>query len=177
MGRAKTVLSKSGLLGVDLLMLLVTLGTQDKPFTRLLIAVEKQIQAGNIQEEVIVQAGSTAYESDKMKIIDYIPVEEFNGFIEKADIVITHGGVGSIITGLKEGKKVIAAARLKEFGEHTNDHQLQIIENFTSQGYILALEDFDKLGEVLEKAKSFIPKDFKSNTSYFIEQLHKEIES
>ena len=59
-------------------MILVTLGTQDKPFGRLLEAVEKQIENGNIQEEVIAQVGSTPYTSYRMKIIPYIPVENFS---------------------------------------------------------------------------------------------------
>lgn len=110
-----------------------------------------------------------------MKILDYVPVDQFNDWMRQADILITHGGVGSIITGLKERKKVIAAARLKEFGEHTNDHQLQIIENFSQEGYLLPLNDFDQLEEVLEKAKTFSPKPFESNTKNFISYLEKEI--
>ena len=40
-------------------MILVTLGTQDKKFTRLLEAIQKQIDKGNIKDKVIVQAGCT----------------------------------------------------------------------------------------------------------------------
>lgn len=149
-------------------MILVTLGTQDKSFKRLLEAVEKQISLGNITEEVIVQAGHTNYSSKSMKIFDLIDREEFSELISKCDILITHGGVGSIITGLKNNKKVIAAPRLAKYKEHTNDHQLQIIENFSQNGYILALNDFDKLDEVLNKAKKFKPKKYKSNTKNMI---------
>ena len=78
-------------------MILVTLGTQDKPFARLLEAVEKQINLGHIKDEVIVQAGSTKFKSDKMKIFDYLAIDEFNKLMNDADIIITHGGVGTII--------------------------------------------------------------------------------
>ena len=62
-------------------MILVTLGTQDKEFPRLIQAVEKQIELGNIKDEVIVQAGSTKYKSNKMKIVDYIPIKEFSSLL------------------------------------------------------------------------------------------------
>ena len=51
-------------------MTLVILGTQDKVFPRLLEAIEKQIELGNLKGEVVVQAGSTKFESKYMKIFD-----------------------------------------------------------------------------------------------------------
>ena len=157
-------------------MIFVTLGTQDKPFTRLLEAIQKQIDAGIIKDKVIVQAGYTKFESDDMKIYELINMDEFDKLIKECDILITHGGVGSITGGLMHGKKVIAAARLKEYKEHTNDHQVQIIEVFSKAGYILKLDDFDKLDEVLRKSKKFKPKRFISNTDKFINNLKNYIE-
>lgn len=157
-------------------MIFVTLGTQDKVFPRLLDAIQKQIDNGNIKGEVIVQAGNTFYESDDMKIFDLIDRDEFGELMKKCDLLITHGGVGSIITGLKNNKKVIAAPRLEKYGEHTNDHQLQIIEKFSDSGFILPLYDFDKLDEVLEKVKKFKPKKYKSNTSNFIKLIEDYID-
>ncbi len=152
-------------------MILVTLGTQDKPFKRLLLAIQKEIDNGNIKDEVVVQAGCTKFESKQMKIFDLIPTDEFSKLVEKCDILITHGGVGSIITGLKNNKKVIGAARLKKFGEHTNDHQLQILENFDQEKYIIYLRELDKLNEALKKAKSFKPRKYTSNTHSMIDLL------
>lgn len=159
-------------------MIFVILGTQDKKFTRLLDSVQKQIDLNNIDksEEVIVQAGSTKYFSKNMKIVDYLSVSEFNNYIDKADLVICHAGVGTIISSLNKNKIVIAAARLKKYGEHVNDHQLQILNTFSQNGYILALDNFDNLDKLLLKAKSFKPAKFKSNTLNFIENLKKEIE-
>lgn len=158
-------------------MIFVILGTQDKKFPRLLEALQKQINTGKIskKEEIIVQSGSTKFESKNMKILDYMSVKKFEECIEKADIIICHAGVGTILTALKKGKKIIAAARLKKYGEHVNDHQLQILDNFTKEGYILALEDFEKLDLILKQAKNFTPATFKSNKRYFLKQLEKEI--
>ena len=149
-------------------MILVTLGTQDKGFPRLLKQIDEEIKKGNIKEKVIVQAGCTKYESDNMEIFDLIPSDEFDKLVARADLIITHGGAGSILTAIKKNKKVIAAARLKKYKEHTNDHQIQIVKEFAKDGYILELRDFSKLGKLIAKSKTFKPKKFVSNTPNMI---------
>ena len=114
-------------------MILITLGTQDKQFTRLLNVVQNEIDKGNIKDKVIVQAGHTKFESNDMEIFDLIDREKFSNLISECDVLITHGGVGSIITGLQNNKKVIVAPRLAKYDEHMNDHQLQITENFSKR--------------------------------------------
>lgn len=158
-------------------MILVTLGTQDKKFTRLLDSIQKLIDKKIIKEKVVVQAGCTCdYNSKDMEIFDLIPMDDFDKLISECDILITHGGVGSIITGLKNDKKVIAAARLKKYGEHTNDHQLQIIENFAKEGYIIPLENFDDLEEILKSIKKFKPKKYKTNSNNFNKLIKSKID-
>ena len=157
-------------------MIFVTLGTQDKDFSRLLKAIDREIEKGTIKEKVIVQAGHTKYESKNMEIFDLLPTDEFNEIIANCSLLITHGGVGNILTGIKKGKTVIAAARLKKFKEHTNDHQKQIIGEFVKQGYILELKDFGKLGKMIEKAKKFKANKFKSNTKNMIKLIEDYIE-
>ncbi len=157
-------------------MIFVTLGTQDKGFPRLLEAIDKQIKIGNIKEKVIVQAGLTEYESDNMEIFDLVPQKDFDKYVDEASLIITHGGAGSILTAVKKGKKVIAAARLSKFKEHNNDHQLQIVKEFSKKGYILELDNFDELDKVLKKAKEFKPKKYVSNTKNIEKLVTKYIE-
>ena len=152
-------------------MILVILGTQDKQFPRLLEAVDKCIDDGIIKDRVVVQAGQTKYESKNMEIFDLVPAPEFAKLMDEADLVITHGGAGSILTAIKKGKKIIAAARLAKYKEHHNDHQKQIIGEFASRGYILELEDFDELGDMIKKIKKFKPKKFESNTKNMIKLI------
>lgn len=157
-------------------MILVTLGTQDKKFYRLLDMIQKEIDNGKIKDEIIVQAGySSDYKSDDMKIIDLIPIDEFDELVKKCDILITHGGVGSIITGLKHHKKIIAVPRLKKYKEHTNDHQIQIVDAFANDGYILKLGDGEDLSFVIDSINSFTPKEYKSNNKQFLKLISKEI--
>lgn len=157
-------------------MILVTLGTQDKPFTRLLYAIQREIDNGNIKDKVVVQAGCTKYDTKDMEIFDLIPLEDFDKLMGECDLLITHGGVGSIITGLKKDKKVIAVPRLAKYGEHINDHQKQIIEKFDEAGNIIGVSDLDNLSKYLKKVKKFKPKKYKSNTNNMIKLVEKLID-
>ncbi|MBQ9328268.1 MAG: hypothetical protein IJ225_07000 [Solobacterium sp.] len=144
-------------------MILVILGTNDKPFVRLIQAVEQAVKSGAIQEEVIVQSGFTRYESDVLNIIPYIDREEFAAKLAQADLVITHGGAGTILTALRQGKVVLAGARKQAYGEHVNDHQTQLLEAFESSGYLIYMKDLNDITPYLEQAKSFIPKAYESS--------------
>ena len=152
-------------------MIFVTLGTQDKSFVRLLEAIDKEIIKGNIKEKVIVQAGYTKYNSKNMCVFDLLDKDDFDKYIKECNLLITHGGVGSILTGLKNDKKVIAAPRLAKYNEHMNDHQKQIIERFTDAGYILAYNEGDDLGIILKNVKQFKPNKYKSNTDNMIKLI------
>ena len=157
-------------------MIFVTLGTQDKSFKRLLKAVDKAIEEKYIKDKVIVQAGYTKYESDRMEIFDLCGPRKFNQYMKDADIVITHGGVGSILSALKQDKKVIAMARLARYKEHTNDHQKEIVREFSKEGYILELKDSSELREVLKEIKTFEPKKYVSNNKKLISRIESYID-
>lgn len=103
-------------------------------------------------------------------------MEEFEQLMDKANFMITHAGVGSIIAGLEKHKKMIVAARKKEYGEHVNNHQEQILENFSHRGYIIPLVEFKELDKAIEKIEEFVPQEFISNNRKFINYLTQEIE-
>lgn len=152
-------------------MILVTLGTQKEQFTRLLDYIENS----NIKDKIIVQAGHTKYKSNKMEIFDFIPYDKMDKYIDEADIIITHSGTGSVLTPLKKGKKVIVCARLSKYEEHVDDHQVELLEVFKEEGYVLELSENNNLDEVYQEVKKFKPKKYVSNTENFIKNLKEEI--
>lgn len=153
------------------------LGTQNNSFYRLLEEIDRLIEIGKINDEVIVQAGYTKYESQNMKIIDFASSEEIEKLEQKANCIITHGGVGSIIGSIEKGKKVIAVPRLKQYGEHVNDHQLDIIESFDKLGYIIGITDVSQLEEALQRVKWFEPKKYIQNTGNIIKIVENFIDN
>ena len=148
-------------------MILVLLGTQNNSFHRLLEEIEKNIENGNINEEVVVQAGYTKFEAktqkQKIQIFNTIPKQELDKLIEKSNLVISHGGVGSMITSNQKGKKVIAVPRQKKYHEHVNDHQVDTIEIFSKKGYVLGIKDVEELSGALQNIKNFTPVIYKKD--------------
>ena len=149
-------------------MILITLGTQDKEFTRILKKVDELIEKKVIKEEIIVQAGHTKYKSKNMKIFDYVPKKKLEEYMEKCDFIITHAGVGTIFDALKKNKKIIAIPRLAKYKEHNNDHQLEIVEEFSKQNFILPVYEMDELEEALKQIKKFKPNKYESNNKNMI---------
>mgnify|MGYP003302256468 FL=1 len=145
-------------------MIFVSVGTQDKSFTRLLELIDKEIDKGFIKDEVIVQSGYTKYNSKNMKILDYVSKDDFNKYIKECDLLITHGGVGTIFTGLENNKKVMVMPRLKEYREHNNNHQLDITDSFEKEGYILSFNNEIEFEEKYKMLDSFKVKKYQSNT-------------
>ena len=157
-------------------MIFVILGTQDKPFCRLIKQIEKLVIQNKIKEKVIVQAGTTKYDSKVIEILNIIPMEKFNELIEKSDYIITHGGVGAILDSLKKGKKIIAVPRLVEYKEHTNNHQLEITEKFSKEGYIISWNNINELEDKIKEIKNFTPKKYIGNNKRMINTIESFIE-
>lgn len=156
---------------MDILMIFVTLGTNDKQFVRLLDAVEKAIEDKVICDRVVVQAGFTKYESKNMEIFDSMDRDKFSSFMNEADLIITHGGVGTIMTALQERKKILAAARLAQYHEHVNDHQTQLLSSFDEQGYLIYMRDLSDITPYIKKVQEFEPRMYKSNQEYFVQEI------
>ena len=155
-------------------MIFVTLGTQDKDFSRLLIEVEKLKKTGVIQDEIIAQIGSTKFNSENMTCFDYVSGAKLLDYITSCDLLITHGGVGSILSGITNDKNVLAVARRKEFNEHENNHQIEIVEKFDELEYIVGCTSVESLENAYYKSLTFQRKKYKENNVNFcilIQQL------
>ena len=156
----------------------ITLGSQKFQFNRLLKAVDKLCEKGTIvAEDVFAQIGYSDYLPKKFSYKKFLDRDEFSTIMSKAEIVITHGGTGAIIGAVKKGKKVIAVPRRAKYGEHVDDHQLQLVGQFKELQLICECEDEKKIGEALEIVKKTTYKKYESNTQRIINSIDKFIES
>lgn len=132
-------------------MIFVTVGTHEQPFNRLIECVDNLKRNEVINEDVIIQVGYSTYEPKFCKWQKIFPYQEMVKLVEKARIVITHGGPSSFIMPLQLGKIPIVVPRRHEFNEHVNDHQVHFCcEIEKRMGTIIVVEDIEKLGDVIE---------------------------
>src|SRR5699024_3735843 len=102
---------------------------------------------GTITEEVIIQTGYSTYEPRYCKWQKLFPYQEMLQLVEKARIVITHGGPSSFIMPLQIGKTPIVVPRRHDFNEHVNDHQVSFSKAVAERmGTIIVVDEMDKLG-------------------------------
>ena len=157
-------------------MIFVTLGSQKFQFNRLLIEIDRLIEEGKITEEVFAQTGYSDYEPKNYEYKNFLDRDEFSDIMGKCDKVITHGGTGAIIGAVKKEKKVIAIPRLAKFGEHVDDHQLQIIEQFEEMNFIKSIKEIDELENSLLEIENLKFNSYVSNTKNILSSLEKFIE-
>ena len=159
--------------GADVIF--ITLGSQKFQFDRLLSAVDEQVAQGRIKDEIFAQIGASTYKPVNFRYKDFLDRDEFAEMTEKADIVITHGGTGAIVGALKKGKKVIAVPRLAKYGEHVDNHQLQLTGQFRESGLICECRNCDNLWKALKTAKKTKYAPYVSNTERIIDSIEEFI--
>lgn len=136
-------------------MIFVTVGTHEQPFNRLIQEVDHLVETGVIKEEVFIQTGYSIYEPKFCQWSRLISFDQMSKFMQKADIIITHGGPATFMSAIANGKKPIVVPRQEKFGEHVNDHQVDFARNVAKRmGTIILVEDVDKLGETIENYNS-----------------------
>lgn len=158
-------------------MIFVTLGSQKFQFNRLLKALDELVEENVITDKVFAQIGYSDYRPKNYQYTEFLDMDEFNKAISECDIFITHGGTGAIINAVKRGKKVLAIPRLKKYGEHVDDHQIQILKQFEGMKIIEACYNLDELGEKYKKIQYMEFSPYRSNTEKIIESIRSFIEN
>lgn len=177
MGKHEGILSECDIPWRNLLidMIFVTVGSQKFQFNRLLKEIDKLIEKGIINEGVFAQIGVSDYAPQHYAYKAFLDKEEFAAWQDKCDIVITHGGTGAIIGAIKKEKKVIAVPRLAKYGEHVDDHQLQLLGQFEGMGIIDVCYDINRLGESYKRISDAHFQNYESNTQRFIDSIEEFI--
>lgn len=149
-------------------MIFVILGTQKFQLNRLLMELDRYKEENLLQDEIIAQIGHSTYLPKHFQYTRFLNKEEFDHLIRKADLVITHSGVGSIITAIGAGKPVIVYPRLEKYGEHVDDHQADIAEAFCRKKYVLCCREEDDLLEKIRVCKSMTFEKYFSQTGQIV---------
>jgi UDP-N-acetylglucosamine--N-acetylmuramyl-(pentapeptide) pyrophosphoryl-undecaprenol N-acetylglucosamine transferase len=128
------------------------------PYERLLDYVGDAKKRGLIPERVVVQTGAGAAPIDGVECVETLDFDAMRAVLAKADLVVCHGGTGSIVTALQAGCRTIAIPRLFERGEHYDNHQLEITEAFEKRGLLFVARTREEFAAALVKARVAAPR-------------------
>lgn len=126
-------------------MIFVSVGTQ-LPFERLIKAMDEWASE-NTEVGVFAQIGATKYRPNTMSFKEKLTPIEYQNYFARADIIVSHAGMGTIITGLEHAKPMVLMPRRFKFGEHRNDHQVGTAERFEKFDLINIVENEESLFE------------------------------
>jgi UDP-N-acetylglucosamine transferase subunit ALG13 len=146
------------------------------PFDRLVRTVGALKAAGDIPESVVIQTGEGGSRPAGADVVETLPFEAVQDLLVRADIVVCHGGTGSLITALRQGCRTIAMPRLFELGEHYDNHQAEITEAFAARGLIQVANSEDELRQALRTARQTEPRRATTDPAALIAHLQEFFE-
>jgi UDP-N-acetylglucosamine transferase subunit ALG13 len=130
-------------------MMLVTVGSSG--FNRVVRLADELKGEGRIRGRLVVQGGRITYKPRHAdEFFRFTSWERINELNREARCVISHAGAGCILTALQYGTPFIAVPRLKELGEHNNDHQMEIARTLEGAGKVLVANDKSELEKCLK---------------------------
>lgn len=127
-------------------MIFVTIGTQ-APFDRFIKIIDEV--APEVGEEIVAQVYKGSFKPKHIKTIDFLAPDEFDALFEKARLIVSHAGMGTILSALKQHKPIIIFPRIAANGEHRNEHQLATAEKFKEMGSVYVAMNEGELKELL----------------------------
>ncbi len=138
---------------MDKLKLFVPLGTQKFPFGRIITALNGFVEKGIYSPKEIVMQSAIYPIKPEFTHLGLIPYADFNLYMNEAEVVVTHSGVNSIISCMELGKPLVVCPRLYEYGEHVDNHQMEIARLMHEKYNVLVCTDMKDLHALIKKAK------------------------
>jgi UDP-N-acetylglucosamine transferase subunit ALG13 len=157
-------------------MIFVTVGTHEQQFDRLIKKIDELVKSGVINEQVFIQTGYSTYKPKYCDFSQFLSYEHMIKNVVNSNIIITHGGPGSIMLALSYQKIPIVVPRQKEFNEHVDNHQVLFTKRLTNENKIIAIYDINDIRnalinyEILIESKTI---SAKNNTTNFIDKMNK----
>lgn len=116
-------------------MIFVALGTQGYSFDRLLRGLD------GVDEELVVQGGASTYRPAGATWFDFLDFPQLLEYVRASRVVVSHAGVGTVMTVVGEGKRPVVVPRLVRYAEAVDDHQLHFARRMNEAGLVRLVED------------------------------------
>lgn len=129
-------------------VIFVTVGTQE-PFDRLVRTVDRWAER-NPGQEILAQIGA-GERPRHLRWLAQLDAADFQQKVEAAEVIIAHAGMGSILSALTLGKRLLVMPRKATLGEHRNEHQTATVRRLEELGLIVAAKDEHELTSWLDR--------------------------
>ena len=129
-----------------------TVGTQ-LPFDRLIRELDALAESCP-EFDVVAQIGTSGYEPRHMAWSRMVSESQFREHVSDCDAIVAHAGMGTIISAMDDGKRVIVMPRRAEYGEHRNDHQLATAKRLDHLQGLAVVHNGQELAKALEAVRS-----------------------
>lgn len=134
-------------------MIFVTVGT-DQPFDRMIRAVDAW--AGRTgTKDLFAQIGYTKLRPSFIKYVTFLEPPDYRRQFAAASVIVSHAGMGTILTALSHRKPIVVMPRQAAFGEQRNDHQLATARHLLQLGKIEVAFDDAELTARLDSLAAF----------------------
>lgn len=153
-------------------MILCLVGTNPYDFSRLVKKLDEVSPQLNMP--VIVQIGYTKYKPINCEHFSFKPKEEVKKLMQKAELIVTQGGFGSMTDAIMMHKRLIAVPRLIELKE-SQDNQVELVEYFESKGYLKACYNIEEFEGIIKHTleNKFTFKKYKRETNIKVSKIIK----
>lgn len=158
-------------------MIFVTVGTHEQGMDRLFIELDKLVEFGHVKDKIFAQIGYSNYIPKNYEYKKMIGYDEMDRYVSKSDIIITHGGPGSIFHPLQYNKIPIVVPRNPEFDEHVDEHQILFTKRLEKNNKVIGVYDIRKLLSIINNYSDLFKKCKidNSNKMNFIKKFEQEI--
>jgi len=130
-------------------MIFITVGACDLPFDRLVRAVNDLCVTEGLDEPIIAQVGHSMEPAQQIEYERFLPLDKMYEYADKARIIVSQGGPGSIMLALARGKIPIVVPRQHKFGEMVDNHQVLFAEKLAAERKILLVMDTAALPDIV----------------------------
>jgi UDP-N-acetylglucosamine transferase subunit ALG13 len=133
-------------------LIFTTVGTHDAPFDRLVRRMDAL--AGETEEPVWIQVGHATVTPGRAPYRRFFLPEEYRRLFEESRTIVSHAGIGTLLEAARRRKPLVCVPRLRRFGEHWDDHQLEICRELARSGTLHFVDDPNDLDlTVLSRAE------------------------
>jgi len=136
-------------LGGGAVTVFATVGTQ-LPFDRLLMAVNDWA-ALNPDVAVQAQTGRTTARLAHMTCAASLDQAAFAAAFATARLIVSHAGMGTILSAAELGKPILLMPRRAAHGEHRNDHQLDTAARMAALPNVTVVHQAADVGPALTR--------------------------